>query len=260
MKIAGSSLLYSRESLSTACERLATLGFEYIDVGVLEGWAHVDPSEVVGNVDATADRIATVCSRADLEPVAFNASAGDVDIGEERSRITALAALASQLGVDVLTLPAASSDADLETDIDRFRTLVDAVDDYDVTLTVETHVNTHPEDPETATRYAESIPGFGLTLDPSHFAVGPHWGPTVLDELLGHVDHLHVRQAGSEPDELQRPVEDGRIDFETLFSDLERVGYDGVASVEYIDSMAETDPDEGERNAESMLTHLESIR
>lgn len=252
MNVAGSSLLYSRLAFPEACARLSALGFDRVDVGAVEGWAHLDPSEVVDTVDETVASVRTACSDAGIEPIAFNAGLGSVDLAEECRRIRALATAADDLGIEVLTLPAGHVDSDLAADIERFRELAAATAAFDVTLTVETHWDTHTEDPQVAVRYASEVEGLGLTLDPGHYAVGPYWesddGAPAYDLLLADVEHVHVRQAGDRWSAIQRPFDaaDGRIDFEALFDRLRRIGFDGSVTVEYIDSLEDTTPEEAE--------------
>ncbi|MFB6135734.1 MAG: sugar phosphate isomerase/epimerase family protein [Halobacteriaceae archaeon] len=248
--IAGSSLLYTRYDFPEACARLADAGFDAVDVGAIEGWAHVDPSAVVADPDAAAERVGRACERAAVSPVALNAGCGDVTPDEEVRQVAAIAVLADAVGADALTLPAAGVDADVDADLDRFRRLVDATDDADVALTVETHYDTLTEDPEVAGRYA-AVSGLGLTLDPSHFAVGPYWDRG-YDDLLPAAEHVHLRQSGASWAAVQRPPGDGRVDFDRLFDALAGVGYDGHFSVEYIDSLDGIDPVEAEAAAVGM--------
>lgn len=256
MRITGSSLLYSRLSFEDACHRLADLGFDAVDVGLQEGWAHVDPSSVVGAVDATADEIAATCEAAGLEPVALNVNAGDVDLATEVERVEAVVELAAALGVGVVTLPAAGVDASLADDCSRFRTLVKLTAGTDVTLTVETHWGTLTEDPVTAAKYASEVPGLGYTLDPGHFVVGEHPTDHPWRELLDDVAHVHVRQAGNGWDEIQLSPDAGDLDVESFVQSLRHAGYDGLLTVEYIDSLDGVDPDEAERQAAAMRTLL----
>lgn len=255
MNVAGSSLLYSRLSLADACERLAGLGFGRVDLGAMVGWAHVEPAEIVGDIDGVVGRIESACDEAGLDPVAFNASAGDCSPAEERERVDALAAVADRLGAGVLTLQGADPDTDLAADRDRFRALVGTLEDREVDLAVETHWGTHLEDPAVAARYAE-IRGLGLTLDPSHYAIGPYW-EAGYDDLLPHVRHVHLRQAGDGWENVQRPVDDGKIDVAGFIADLRDAEYDGALAVEYIDSLDGVDPDDAERQADAMRRAIE---
>lgn len=240
MNVAGSSLLYTRFDFETACRRLADLGFETVDVATIEQWAHLDPSTVVDSVEETAGRIEAACENAGLEPVAFNAGPGDASIEEQARRMEALAQVGEMVGVDVATVGPAATDSPLEDDLDRFRALVDAVDTYEFSIAVEGHQNLHTEDPEVALEYVESIPDLQITLDPGHYAVGQYWNDgDGYDPLLPHVAHVHLRQA--RPGKIQVVEGDGIIDFADVFSKLRSVGYDGTATVEYVDSLADKD-------------------
>lgn len=256
MRVAGSSLLYSRLPFEEACRRLSDLGFDAVDVALQEGWAHVDPSTVVGAVEERANEIEATCEAAGLDPVALNVSAGDVSLATEVDRVEAVVELAATLGVGVVTLPAADADASLADDLSRFRTLVDLTDGRDVTLTVETHWGRLTEDPATAAKYAGEVPGLGYTLDPGHFVVGDHPTDEPWRELLDDVVHVHVRQAGSGWDEIQLPPDAGELDVAAFVQSLRQSGYDGVLTVEYIDALDGVDPEAAERQADEMRARL----
>jgi len=259
MRIAGSSLIYSRLGLEAACDRLSDLGFDAVDVAMQEDWAHVDPSDAVGAVDETAECVDAACRSAGLDPVALNVSAGDVPLDVEAERIDAVVDVAAALDVDVLTLPAASTDASLADDLDRFRTLVDVAADRAVTLTVETHWGTHTEDPAVAAEYVASVPGLGYTLDPGHFVVGDHSLDRAMADLLDDVAHVHLRQAGTGWAEIQLPVDEGRIDVASVVESLRESGYDRTLTVEYIDSLDGVAPDAAERQADAFRTALDAV-
>ncbi|WP_227379409.1 sugar phosphate isomerase/epimerase family protein [Haladaptatus halobius] len=252
MKVAGSTLLYSRLSLNETCRRLSDLGFDAIDVGMQEGWAHVAPSEAVGAVDAAALRIETACTEANIDPVAINVSAGEVDLDTEIERVKAVADVADALDIDVVTLPAAQTDTLLAADLDRFSALVDAVADRDVILTVETHWGTHTEEPAVAAEYAAAVPGLAYTLDPGHYFIGNHDIQPPYRDLLADIEHVHIRQAGIGWEEIQQPVQDGSIDIEAFIDDLRGAEYDGVVTVEYIDSLENVDPQAAQCQAVTM--------
>ena len=261
MRVAGSSLLYSRLPSDEACQRLSELGFEAVDIGVQEGLAHVDPSDLVGDVESTAADVEAACDAAGLDPVALNASAGDVALETEVERVGAVVELASTLGVPVVTLPAAAAGGSLDDDLGRFRALVETTAETDVTLTVETHWDTLTEDPETAAKYVANVPGLGYTLDPGHFVVGVDDHDEPWADLLADVAHVHLRQAGTGWAEIQEPVDDGYIDVAAFVQSLRAAGYDETITVEYIDALDGVDPDEAARQAAEMRERVvESLR
>jgi len=257
MRVAGSTLTYSRLDLGEACRRLADAGFDAVDVGAHAGWAHVDPAALVGDVEATAERVRG--RLAGLDPAAINAGlSGGNDADDRREQVRALAALADALDAGVVTLPAGSAEGDREADVERVCGLVEAAAGHDATLTVETHRFQHTEDPAVALAYARRIDGLALTLDPGHFAAGPHWTPDCSDPLLDHVAHVHVRQAGDSWDRIQRPHDapDGRLDLPRLVERLRAAGYDGALAVEYIDSLDGVDAAAAAREAGRMRERL----
>jgi len=211
----------------------------------------------------------------ELDPVAVNAGLdSDPDGPDEREQVRALAALADAVGAGVVTLPARATDGGdgddagrsgssaHDADLRRFRGLVAAAAAYDATLTVETHRFQHTEAPAVALTYARRVDGLELTLDPAHFAAGPYWAPGCYDDLLPHVAHVHVRQAGASWDAIQLPHDDpdGRLDFQRLLDRLRDVGYDGALTVEYIDSLDGVDPDTAAREARRTRERLAELR
>ena len=259
MRLAGSTLLYSRLSLADACERLAHIGLDAVDLACHEGWAHVAPSTVAADPDGAFETVHEACERAGVTPVALNAGCGNVPLSVEVERVAGLAAFADELNVPVLTLPAAPEDTELADDVERFRAFVDVSANCDVTLTVETHWGTLTADPVIASEYAASIPGLGYTLDPGHYAANDAVSAHAWDRLLPDVRHVHLRQAGSGWAEIQRPPETGRLDFEDTISMLQEVGYDGAVTVEYIDSLDGIDSMAAERQARRLAKHLREL-
>lgn len=259
MRVAGSSLLYSRLSLDEACNQLSERGFDAVDVAMQEDWAHVDPSAAAADVDATADRIDVACQSAGLDPVAMNVDAGNVPLETELARVDAVVNVATTLGVEVVTLPAASTETVLSDDLDRFRTLVSVAKDRDVTLTVETHWGTHTEDPAVAAKYAAAVPGLGYTLDPGHYVIGTQAVNDPWSNLMDDVKHVHLRQAGIGWDEIQQPVRDGRLDIEAFVQVLCDTEYDRTITIEYIDSLDGVNPHEAERETKLLRDVLAKI-
>lgn len=239
MRLAGSALIFSRLPLHEALQQVAALGFQYVDLAALEGWAHIDPSVMAGRVDETTERYRTACNAAQLTPVAINASVrGSLDF--QAQCVDALAAVAANLGVHVLTLAPARKEEPLREDFDRFSRLVPLARAHGVTLTVETHYFMHTEDPAVALRYIEEVPDLGITLDASHYAAGPYWEQGFA-ELLPYVRHVHLRPAGRSWAEIQLAVGEGVIDFRGLLRDLQSAGYEGDLSVEYVDTIPGVD-------------------
>lgn len=236
--------------------KLAALGFRYVDLGTVEGWAHLAPSEIADEPDRVAERLVRLFDRDGLQPVAFNAGLGTDDPDEQQRRLRGLCRLAQRLGVRVITLPAAQRGTPLDVEIARWRPMVALASEHDVTLAVETHFGQVTEDPQTALALAERIDGLRLTLDPSHFTIQ---GMALSDfaALLPFVAHVHLRDAGTNGwTEVQMPVGRGAVNFAGILTALKEVGYNGAVSCEYIDTVGALDITDNLRRLKMLLERL----
>ena len=77
----------------------------------------------------------------------------------------------------------------------------------------------------------EEVPGLRLLVDTGHVA---DWGGDPVD-LLDLAGHVQLRQG--RPGQTQLHIDDpaGVVDFGAVLRGLERIGYDGLLSVEYFD-------------------------
>lgn len=238
MKIAGSTLIFTELSLVDTIRKVADLGFHYIDLAMIEGWANLSPSAVVGHEEEVASQLKTACAEAGIHPAGFNLGLGQDSVEIQIERLQALCKIACHLGVDTLTIGASRPKLrTLPDEIDRLRRLLAVSASQGLTLAVETHVDTCTEDPEICMHLMREVPGLGLTLDLTHFAIGPFWEHG-YEALLPFVRHVHLRPSGrSREEEIQVAVGRGVIDFERLIRDLDRHGYQGTLSVEYVSAM-----------------------
>jgi sugar phosphate isomerase/epimerase len=81
-----------------------------------------------------------------------------------------------------------------------------------------------------AERIVAAVPGLRLTVDTGHVAT---WGEDPV-RLLHLADHVQLRQAAEGRPQLH-PDEGGDVDFAAVLSELERLDYRGLLSVEYMD-------------------------
>ncbi len=252
MKIAGSSLAFSKRSLEEALEELAKLGFSFVDIGAIEGWAHLSPSEMAEQPQKVAERIRLACDRYALTPVALNVGLGAGELNEQVRRFHGVATVARMLQVPVITLGTSPRGTSLEQEVSRWRTLMTVAKKFGVTLTFEPHFFQVAEDPKVALRLVQQVDGLRITLDPSHFAIQ---GLRLRDYefLLPYVAHVHLRDAGSSGWEtVQVPFGKGVVEIVPLVEALRSIGYDGAISCEYIDTV-------GEMDVSANLTALRSL-
>ena len=121
------------------------------------------------------------------------------------------------------------SDA-LAASAESLKPLVAAGQEADTAVLVEPHVQGILESPEMTRELLEKVPGLGIVLDPSHFAVFGH-SQTAIEALAGHAGHVHLRQA--KPGQLQAKMDEGTLNFASFFGALRDAGYDGWCSIEY---------------------------
>ena len=81
---------------------------------------------------------------------------------------------------------------------------------------------------------AAACPASALTLDPSHYHVGPH-GPVEYDNLYPYVRHVRLRDTGNTPDQFQVRIGQGEMEYGKFVSHLDRVRYDRALTVDIRD-------------------------
>jgi sugar phosphate isomerase/epimerase len=224
------SLAFSRVPLEEALERVARLGFENVDLGAIEGWAHVEPSRLAADRQEAA-RVARALNGSGLKAVALNAGVGSwEDSAAVLARTEALAELAELVGATVITLQAPRSGITVEQAVAQLAPVCAVSARTGVCLTLETHRGQITELPEDALAIAART-GLGLTLDPSHIIAGPAEGVGLMS-LAAQTRHLHVRDA--RPDSLEVSIGEGILPFGSLFEELAAAGRTASASIEYI--------------------------
>ncbi|HSI07982.1 MAG TPA: TIM barrel protein [Rariglobus sp.] len=242
MKIAGSTLIFSELPLVDTIQRVADLGFRYIDLALIEGWANLSPSTVVGHETEVSSRLLSACEASGIRPAGLNLGLGQVSVEIQIERIQAVGKIACRLGVTTLTIGASRPQlSSLANEINRLRRLTVETAAQGLTLNVETHLDTCTEDPDICLQLVREVPGLGITLDLTHFAIGPFWKQG-YEALLPFVRHVHLRPSGrNRDDEIQVAVGDGVIDFNKLIRDLNRHAYQGTLSVEYVSAIPGVD-------------------
>ncbi|MFN4179892.1 MAG: sugar phosphate isomerase/epimerase family protein [Armatimonadota bacterium] len=259
MKVAGSTLSFSKQPLEVALQELSNLGFGFVDIGAMEGWAHINPSEVASQPEKFVEQIGRLCEQNQLKPVAFNAGLGTDNLTEQRRRLEGLCIVAQKLNVPVITLGTAKRGTPLDQEVQRLNQLVSVARKYGITVAIEPHFFQIAENPQVALTLVERVKGLKITLDPSHFAIQG----LRLDDyrfLLPHVAHVHFRDAGSKGwNEVQVPMGKGQVEFVAIVKALKEIGYDGAISCEYIDTIGELDIRENLRALRSLLLSLIAV-
>lgn len=228
-------------TLPEALGSIARMGFRYVDIGSA---ANVNTARAAADPRKVADEI-----RGDLD--LFNLKISDlylllprislVDESRRQKEIDLFKALlpfAIALGTPGITLspglahPAEDVEAHDRT-VAALRELVKAAAEAKLPVSIEPHMDSMAQTPETALKFVKDVPGLKLTLDWSQMVVQDIFHEDILP-LLPHTRHIQIRQAARA--QLQVPFERGRIDVKRVVRDLISAGYDGVICVEYMNT------------------------
>jgi sugar phosphate isomerase/epimerase len=225
--VACSTLCFARYPLERALRVIGELEFSKLDVAIHERGPHLRPSEVAADVPLAAQRIRIGPS---LTPAAFSVEIEARSAAEHYRQLRAVCRLARTSMVSIIALPASPSGTDLDAEVKRLVPLVHLAQAEGIVLTLPTRIGTLTEDPDTAARLCERVPGLGLTLDPSHYIAGPHQGRS-FEQVYPFVRHVHLRDTGRGPDQFQVRVGQGEVEYGRVVAQLARQNYDRLLTV-----------------------------
>lgn len=229
---------YNDLSLEDALGTIARLGFRYVDIG---SGPHLDLEAAAKSPGREAQRIRDLLNYYDLQladlylllPYLNDADPDRRDA--QLSLFERLIPFAIALETPGITISPGVEGADgpavaLARSVPVLMDIVQAVEDVDVRISFEPHMDSPVTTPDTALAMVQAIPGMSLTLDPAHFLV-QGYRMNEIEPLLPYTAHLHLRQAVK--GRLQTPFRQGRLDLQELVADLIRADYFGMLTIEY---------------------------
>lgn len=228
--VACSTLSFSKLSLEDALRTIREMHFTKADLAVHAEGPHLTPAEVASDPGWIAQRL----KAANLPLAAIHVDTGRVAPEEARNLIRAIARLARVSTTPLVTIPPAVMGADFDAEVCRLGDLVKVVAAEGVILTVETLSTAVTADPLGAVELCRRIPGLGLTLDPTHYQVGPH-GAVNYDSIFPFVRHVRLRDSGNSPEQFQVRIGQGDIEYGRVIAQLERCRYDRALTVDIRD-------------------------
>jgi sugar phosphate isomerase/epimerase len=98
-------------------------------------------------------------------------------------------------------------------------------------VSIEPHLDSMAQTPQTALALVEQVEGLEITLDWAHF-ICQNLPYDEMIKLLPKTRHVQIRQAAR--NQLQTPFDRGKLDVARVVSELDAVGYAGVVCVEYM--------------------------
>jgi sugar phosphate isomerase/epimerase len=229
-------------TLPEALGTIARMGFRYVDIG---SGPSLNAPRAAENPRHAAEDI-----RDDLE--LFNLQLSDlylmlprISLADEARRdkelelYKALIPFAVALGTPGITLspglahPAEDVEA-YDRTIAALREMVTAGQEAGLAVSIEPHLDSMAQTPDTALKFVRDVPGLQLTLDWAHMVCQDIFHDDII-RLLPYTRHIQIRQAARE--QLQLPFARGRIDATRVMESLIILaGYDGVVCVEYMNA------------------------
>jgi sugar phosphate isomerase/epimerase len=228
--VACSTLCFNSHPFEDALQKIAELEFNKIDVAIHESCNHLRPSQIVQDTSTAAAHLRMASG---LAPAAFSLEI-DAEGEEYDVQFRSICRLARMTMVPLLTLSAAPTGTPLDLEVQRLTHLLRLAEKDGLLLTVATLTGTLTEDPDVAVTLCERVPGLGLTLDPSHYIAGPHQGKG-YDQVFPFVRHVHLRDTGRGPNQMQVHIGQGEIEYGRVITQLSRYDYDRLLSVDIRD-------------------------
>jgi sugar phosphate isomerase/epimerase len=229
--VACSTLCFGRLSLENALAAIAELEFTKYEAALHEQGRQLRPSEVAADIGHAAARLR---HGPGLMPAAFSVEIDAPDPGEYERQFKAVCRLARVSAVPLITIRAAAAGTDFDAEIARLQHLVCIGANDGIQVSVSTRLGTFTEDPDVALSLCQRVEGLALTLDPSHFLVGPHANKD-YDALFAYVKHVHLRDTGRGQNQFQVRIGQGEIEYGRILTQLARHQYDRVLCVDIHD-------------------------
>ena len=248
MELTCTSFSFPLLSFETSLKQIALLDIPNVDLGAHADGRHLHPARIEADPagEAAAVRRAVDAAGigiADLFPtfgVGFRdrpVNTPDPDVrGANRRRFEAFVEFCRRARCPGITLlpgvvwPDLGQERSLELSRAALAELVEIGRSAGLRVSIEAHLESVVEQPEQALALVEEVPGLQFTLDYSHFIAGGIPAERV-HPLLPHAGHFHARQAS--PGHLQRPHDQGTIDFADIVQRLKELAYAGRICVEY---------------------------
>jgi len=235
--VAASTDCFPQLTLADALSRLVDLEYTHVEIAMREGGNQLRPSQVHADVEQAVHACRDTHR---LTPVAFFVDS-PADAADYYDQFTSVCKLAKAVKVVCITVPAAELGTPFNAEVERLRELAGIAAVAGVVVCVKTEIGRMTQDPSTAAVLCDHVKGLSLTLDPSHYAMGPHAGAN-YEPLLKHVMHVQLRDTSKT--RLQVRVGQGEVEYSRLISQLARVDYQralvvDIAEMDGVDHAAE---------------------
>lgn len=228
MLIAATTECFKHLSFDEAVQRMSDLEFTCIEIAIHEESQQLTPAQVAEDLEKAIH----LCHNPNrLHVVAYSVKSSTT--GDEcYSQFDAICRLARATRVVSVTIDSGELGTPFNEEVERLRELVAIGSKQGVMVSMRSQIGCLSEDPDTVAVLCDNVDGLGLTLDPSHYILGPHGGRD-YDKLMKYVYHVRLRDSSEQ--EMQVQVGQGEIDYGRLTTQLGLVGYQRALSVHIMD-------------------------
>ncbi len=230
MYVACSTLCFAKHPLDAALRTIREMNFSKADVAIHEDGPHLKPSDLTGDLSKVAQKLKAT----NVAFAAFHARFAAYDGPEVRKQFRGVCRLARLLTVPLVSVQAAPTGGDFDADVAKLQDWVGIASAEGVILTVETNSTTLTADPAGAVELCKSVPGLGLTLDPSYYVASEH-GPVDYDALYPFVKHVRLRDSSAKPEAFQVRIGLGELEYGKIVTHLDKFRYDRALTVDVRD-------------------------
>ncbi len=249
MKLGCADFTWPLMTHTDVVRHIAMLGFDGIDLGLMEGRTQIQPGMVRQDVGLWSGVIGERLGASGLEAadVFFVPSFNLTDLAAnhpDRSErdggyevFLDMLDFARRIGAPGMTMNGGvpiegQSTADsLKLSAQELTRRVEAAAAHDIEVRVEASVNSNTPTPEMAMELVEAVPGLKLTIDYCHF-VYQDISESEVHPLLEHAAHFQCR--GAAPGRMQVNFQENTIDYRDILQRLMAQGYDAYFSIEYV--------------------------
>ncbi|HBO45173.1 MAG TPA: sugar phosphate isomerase/epimerase [Planctomycetaceae bacterium] len=219
MFVAATTRCFANLPLDTALQRLVDLEYSAVEIMIHESGGHLRPSAVFADLDGTVQicrdtrRLTTIGYSIDIEAPTET---------EYYQQFAACCRLAKATKVITLTVRASELGTPFNGEVERLRELVRIASLDGAVVGLLTEAGRISQDPATVKVLCDNVKGLGVTLDPSHFILGPHKGAG-YDQIMEYV--IHVRLRDTTRNEFQVRVGQGDVEYGRLLGQLAKQRY-----------------------------------
>lgn len=246
MNIACSTTVFSQRPLEEALSRISALGFSFVDLLMMENWAHINPSELAENHEKPARELSVLLRTYGLKAVAMNTNiSGNLStaepgvISQNHREADALIGFAKIVKIPIVVFQPGrieegdAADQSAGRSVEALNRIVAIAASQGITVAIETHSGSLAEKYQEAMDFVSRVPGLRIAYDPSHFIMA---GMDLRDSavLMPHVSHIHLRNAVRH--NFQASMSEGVLDFMWVLEAIDVSEIRGAISIEYLDN------------------------